>query len=166
MSVGSQPEQDRPAEVGATGVQGVGPGARLDLIAPGSRVIVRDLEWQVIDIERQAFNTRAIVRCVGRSELVRDRRAAFHSELDDIEPEDPTRTRFRLDVSANGIETRLVLESLLRRTPPPISKTSLSVGQAMLADDLPFQREPFRAATAQMQPRLLVSPTPSGSARR
>lgn len=129
----------------------------LDLIAPGSRVIVRDLEWQVVEVARQALGTRAIVRCVGRSELVRDQPASFYSHIDDLEPEDPTRTTFRVDNSLGGIETRLVLESLLRRTPLPISHTSLSVGQSMLADDLPYQREPFRAAMAQLQPRLLVA---------
>lgn len=129
----------------------------LELIAPGSRVVVRDLEWQVVDVERLAMGTRAIVRCVGRSELVRDQPAAFYSDLDRIEPEDPTRTAFRIDTSPNGIETRLVLESVVRRTPVPISNTSLTVGQAMLADDLPYQREPFRAAMAQLQPRLLIA---------
>jgi superfamily II DNA or RNA helicase len=156
MNVGAQTNQGQLGDADAIAWQGVGSSA-LDLIAPGSRVIVRALEWQVIEVERQALNTRAIVRCVGRSELVRDRRAAFYSELDDIEPEDPTRTRFRLDDSTGGIETRLVLESLLRRTPLPISDASLSVGGAMLADDLPFQREPFRAAMAQLQPRLLIA---------
>jgi SNF2 family DNA or RNA helicase len=129
----------------------------LDLIAPGSRVIVRDLEWQVIEKETQALGTKAIVRCVGRSELVRDQPASFFSELDEIKPEDPKRTTFHLDTSANGIETRLILESLVRRTPVPISNTNLTVGSRMLADDLPYQREPFRAAMAQLQPRLLVA---------
>ena len=87
----------------------------LDLIAPGSRVIVRDLEWQVVEKETQALGTKAIVRCVGRSELVRDQPAAFFSDLDEIKPEDPKRTNFRLDTSPNGIETRLILESLVRR---------------------------------------------------
>lgn len=103
------------------------------------------------------MGTRAIIHCVGRSELVRDQPAAFYTDIDHVEPEDATRTTFRLDISANGIETRLVLESLIRRTPLPISHTSLSVGHAMLADDLPYQREPFRAAMAQLQPRLLVA---------
>ncbi len=120
-------------------------------------MVVRDLEWQVVEVERQAMGTRGIVRCVGRSELVRDQHAAFYSDLDRIEPEDPRRTTFRVDTSRNGIETRLVLESMLRRTPLPISNTALTVGQAMLADDLPYQREPFRAAMAQLQPRLLVA---------
>jgi superfamily II DNA or RNA helicase len=133
------------------------PTSDLDLIAPGSRVVVRDLEWQVVGVERQALGTRAIVRCVGRSELVRDQAAAFFSDIDSIEPEDPERTSFRLDVSPNGVETRLLLESLMRRTPLPISHTSVSVGQRMLADDLPYQREPFRVAMGQLQPRLLIA---------
>src|SRR5262245_47232478 len=124
----------------------------LDLIAPGSRVVVRDLEWQVVEVERQLTGNRAIVRCTGRSELVREREAAFYSDLDQILPEDPKRTRFQPDNSPKGIETRLILESLIRRTPLPITHTSLSVGHRMLADDLPYQREPFRAATKQLQP--------------
>ena len=64
----------------------------LDLIAPGSRVIVRDLEWQVVEKEAQALGTKTIVGCVGRSELVRDQPAAFFSDLDEIKPEDPKRT--------------------------------------------------------------------------
>ncbi len=130
---------------------------QLDLIAPGSRVIVRDQEWQVVDLERHAMGSRAIVRCIGRSELVRDQPASFFSDLDVIEPEDPTQTKFRLDTSPGGVETRLILESLLHRTPVPVSNTDLVVGHQLLADDLPFQREPFRKATTQLQPRLLIA---------
>jgi ERCC4-related helicase len=131
--------------------------AQLDLIAPGSRVIIRDQTWQVLELEGHAMGARAIVRCVGRDELVRDQAGSFFSDLDLIEPEDPTKTRFRLDTSPSGIETRLVLDSLIRRTPVPVSNTDLTVGHQMLADDLPFQREPFRLATTQLQPRLLVA---------
>ena len=130
---------------------------QLDLIAPGSRVVVRDQTWQVLELERHAMGSRAIVRCVGRDELVRDQAAAFFSDLDRIDPEDPTSTRFSLDTSPRGIETRLVLDSLIRRTPVPVSNTGLTVGHQMLADDLPFQREPFRLVTTQLQPRLLVA---------
>lgn len=129
----------------------------LELIAPGSRVIVRDQDWQVTEVERHAMGTRAIVRCIGRSELVRDQPASFFSDIDVIEPEDPTKTKFRLDASPNGVETRLILDSLVRRTPVPVSNTNLTVGHQMLADDLPFQREPFRMATTQLQPRLLIA---------
>lgn len=133
------------------------PAAELDLIAPGSRVIVRDQTWLVTAIERLAMDTRAIVRCVGQSELVRDQEAAFFSDLDRIEPEDPARTKFRLDTSPHGIETRLLLDSMIRRTPVPVSNTGLTVGHQILADDLPYQREPFRKAMGQLQPRLLVA---------
>ncbi len=129
----------------------------LDRIAPGSRVVVRDQDWQVIEVERQALGTSAIVRCIGRSELVRDRPASFFSDIDRIEPEDPSKTRFRLDTSAHGVETRLILESLIRRTPVPISNKNMTVGHQILADDLPYQREPFRMAMSQLQPRLLVA---------
>ena len=119
--------------------------------------MVRDQTWQVIDVERHAMGGRAVVRCIGRDELTRDRRASFFSDVDRIEPEDPSRTRFRLDTSPSGIETRLVLESIVRRTPVPVANTDLTVGHEMLADDLPFQREPFRLSTTQLQPRLLVA---------
>lgn len=127
------------------------------MIAAGSRVIVRDQTWQVTEVERHAMGGRAVVRCVGRDELVRDSRASFFSDIDRIEPEDPNQTRFRLDSSANGIGTLLVLESIIRRTPVQLANTDLTVGHEMLADDLPFQREPFRLATTQLQPRLLVA---------
>ena len=129
----------------------------LDMIAAGSRVIVRDQTWQVTEVERQAMGARAVVRCIGRDELIRDQRASFFSDIDRIQPEDPSETSFRLDTSSSGIETRLVLESIIRRTPVPVSNTDLTVGHEMLADDLPFQREPFRLATTQIQPRLLVA---------
>lgn len=129
----------------------------LDLLAPGARVIVRDQEWQVEEVERQALGTRAIVRCSGRSELVRGQRASFFTDLDEIVPEDPIQTKFRVDTSARGIETRLLIESMVRRTPVPVSNTNVLVGHRALVDDLPFQREPFRKATEQLQPRLLIA---------
>lgn len=133
------------------------PPATLDLLAPGARVVVRDLEWQVEVVDRQAIGTRAIVRCIGRSELVRGQPAAFFSDIDEILPENPERTRFILDTSPQGIATRLAIESLVRRTPLAVANTKVMVGHRMLADDLPFQREPFRKTTEQLQPRLLIA---------
>lgn len=129
----------------------------LDLLAPGARVIVRDQEWQVEEVERQALGTRAVVRCSGRSELVRGQQASFFTDLDRIVPEDPTQTVLRMDRSARGLETRLVIESMVRRTPVPVSTTEVIVGHRALVDDLAFQREPFRKTTEQLQPRLLIA---------
>ena len=129
----------------------------LDLLTPGARIVVRDQEWQVDHVERQGFGIRAVVRCTGRSELVRGRRASFFSDIDRIEAEDPAATRFRLDTSTRGMETRLAIESMMRRTALPVSDTDVVVGHRMLADDLAFQREPFRKAMDQLQPRLLIA---------
>jgi hypothetical protein len=133
------------------------PPATLDLLAPGARVVVRDLEWQVTEVDRQAIGSRAIVRCIGRSELVRGQSAAFFSDIDEILPENPLRTQFTLDTSPQGITTRLAIESLVRRTPLAVANTKVMVGHRMLADDLPFQREPFRKTSEQLQPRLLIA---------
>lgn len=120
-------------------------------------MIVRDQEWQVEEVERQALGTRAIVRCSGRSELVRGQRASFFTDIDLVVPEDPSQTKFRLDLSPRGIETRLLIESMVRRTPVPISNSDVLVGHRALIDDLPFQREPFRKVTEQLQPRILIA---------
>ena len=109
----------------------------LDMIAAGSRVIVRDQTWQVTEVERQAMGARAVVRCIGRDELIRDQRASFFSDIDRIEPEDPSETSFRLDTSPSGIETRLVLESIIRRTPVPVSNTDLSSASTDMRPDQP-----------------------------
>jgi superfamily II DNA or RNA helicase len=129
----------------------------LNLLAPGARVIVRDQEWQVEEVEHDGMSTRALIRCTGRSELVRGQRASFFTDIDKVEPEDPAQTVFRIDTSPAGIESRLMIESLIRRTPLPVSTTEVMVGHKMLADDLPFQREPFRVTTQQLQPRLLIA---------
>jgi len=39
----------------------------------------------------------------------------------------------------------------------PVSNTDLTVGNQYLVDELPFQYEPFRVATNQLQPRLLIA---------
>lgn len=141
---------------GPMAVTGTDPNV-LDLLAPGARVIVRDLEWQIEEVELQALGRRAVVRCSGRCELVRGQAASFFSDLDRIVPEDPSATKFRLDTSPQGLETRLVIESRVRRTPLPVSTTEVMVGHRILADDLPFQREPWRKTTEQLQPRILIA---------
>jgi len=62
----------------------------LDLIAPGSRVVVRDQDWQVT---ASSGTLREPGQSFGASvgaELVRDQPASFFSDLRCIEPEDPT----------------------------------------------------------------------------
>ena len=129
----------------------------LDLLSPGARVVVRDQEWQVESIQNSDLNMRAVVHCIGRSELVQGRNATFFSDLDEIQPEDPSQTRFELDTSPQGLATRLTIESTWRRAAVPVSNTDVLVGHRMLADDLQFQREPFKKAIEQIQPRILIA---------
>lgn len=129
----------------------------LSLLSPGARVIVRDQEWQIEHIETSDLELRALIHCTGRSELVQGRNATFFSDLDRIEPQDPSSTRFELDLSPQGLATRLTIEATWRRSAVPISNTNVLVGHQMLADDLEYQREPFRKAMEQIQPRLLIA---------
>ena len=46
-----------------------------DMIAAGSRVTVRDQTWQLTEVERHAMGGRAVMRFIGRDELIRDCRA-------------------------------------------------------------------------------------------
>ncbi len=104
------------------------------------------------------FGLRAIVashRSVVNSSVASGRH--FSAILDRIVPEDPSQTRFRIDTSARGLETRLLVESMVRRTPVPVSTTDVIVGHRALIDDLPFQLEPFRKTTEQLQPRVLIA---------
>jgi hypothetical protein len=129
----------------------------LDQIAPGSRVVIRDQEWQVEQIDRYNLGQRATVRCSGRSELVLGRIASFFSDIDRIEPEDPALTTFIPDTTPNGLATRLQIESMVRRSPVPISTVESIASHSALIDDLPYQREPFRKAVDQLQPRILIA---------
>lgn len=126
-------------------------------IAPGSAVLVRGEEWQVLDVERFQYSDRFMVRCVGRGELVRETEATFFSDLDQIEAVDPTTTRFVVDESESCRLGRLYVEALMRRSPLPASDRTMRIGHRALIDDLPYQREPWRKATEQLQPRLLVA---------
>jgi superfamily II DNA or RNA helicase len=126
-------------------------------IAPGSTVLVRGEEWQVLDVERFQYSHRFMVRCVGRGELVRDTEATFFSDLDQIEAVDPTSTRFVVDESESCRHGRLYIEAVMRRSPLPASDTTMRIGHRALVDDLPYQREPWRKAADQLQPRLLVA---------
>lgn len=128
-------------------------------VAPGSIVTVRDADWLVTN----ATSTRdgLLVEVTGLSELVRDTRAAFYEGLDDIVPLDPRAARLRADASPKHRQTRLWLESTLRRTPLPLGEGDLSVSTQMLTDTLGYQRSAVRKALSseQLRPRILLADT-------
>jgi hypothetical protein len=126
-------------------------------VAPGSTVLVRGEEWQVTRSEVFPASGVTVVECVGRSELVRETTATFFSDLDNIVPFDPTDTRFVLDKSESCRSGRLYIEALRRRFPLPLTETTMRAGHLALVDDLPYQREPWRRASEQLQARLLIA---------
>ena len=126
-------------------------------VAPGATVLVRGEEWQVTRSEVFSASGVTVVECVGRSELVRETTATFFSDLDTIEPFDPTNTTFVLDESESCRAGRLYIEALQRRSPLPLTDTTMRAGHLALIDDLPYQREPWRRASEQLQARLLIA---------
>src|SRR5437870_4866915 len=100
------------------GVGRVGAKAQRDLQpAPGSRVRVRGEEWAVQKCLPLDFGGFA-VHVQGVSELVRYHQAIFLTPLDDIDLLRPEETRLVSDPTPEYRQTRLYLETLLRRMPP------------------------------------------------
>jgi ERCC4-related helicase len=126
------------------------------LLAPGSQVVVRDEEWVIRAVGATEVMGRKI-SVVGTSELVRDQQATFFTALDKVDPLDPNATKLVADESPNFRSSRLYLESLLRRTPVPLSEPRLTVGPLQLLDSLEYQRQPVAKALQALQPRILIA---------
>ena len=128
-------------------------------IAPGSVVEVRDEEWLVTHVSRNADGALITVR--GLSELVADTTAQFSEALDEITVQDPSETKVVADASPNYRRARLWLEATLRKTPLALDDPSLAVVDGVLADSLDYQRTAVRRALApeNLRPRLLLADT-------
>lgn len=126
-------------------------------IAPGSIVVVRDMEWLVTAVEMTADGL--LVRVQGLSELVRDTTAAFYESLDRIEPMDPSAARVIADDSPGFRRAKLWLEATLRKTSVPIGAEGLTVSTQMLSDPLDYQQSAVRQALSrdQLRPRILIA---------
>ncbi len=131
--------------------------------APGSRVRVRGEEWAVekslpLSTGGQAVHVR------GLTELVRGHQAIFLNTLDDIQSLRPEDTRLVSDDSTGFRQTRLYLETLLRRTPPTDTRIHLAHRAAL--DPMPYQFVPARRALGEpiagtqrqaVRPRILIA---------
>lgn len=120
---------------------------------PGARVVIRDEEWMVLTA-KSARNGDA-VEVLGLSELVRDKRAMFLSELDRIQLLRPEDTRLVRDETPGHRLSRLYLESLLKRTPPTDAR--LTLGHQGAVREAPYQWEPAAKALDRMRPRILIA---------
>lgn len=125
-------------------------------LAPGARIVVRDEEWVVRRMQKAMPGGRA-VHVVGLSELVRGKEAIFLSDLDRITELAPEDTALVADDSPQYRRTRLYLEALLRRTPPPAGDDRIYLGHKGAMRNAPYQLYPAAKALRQPRPRLLIA---------
>jgi superfamily II DNA or RNA helicase len=131
------------------------------LIAPGTRIELRDEEWLVRRVDMTTTGGHQLT-CVGLSELVKDKEAIFLTEIDQnqtfrtqinvLKPED---TEFVQDLSDGFTDTRLYMEALLRESPPTDNK--LYTGHRAAMDVVPYQMQPTLQALNQPRQRILIA---------
>lgn len=83
--------------------------------APGARAVIRDEEWIIQNADMCQLGGWQL-SCVGVSETVRNRRASFLSQLEDVTLIDPAKTELSFDESPGFIAARLYIESKLRQS--------------------------------------------------
>lgn len=131
-------------------------------LAPGSRVRIREEEWMVEKCLPLPTGGYA-VHVRGLSELVLARPAIFLDTLDEVQALRPEDTQLVSDDSPEYRQTRLYLETLLRRTPPTDSK--IHVGHRGAIQVMDYQLAPARRALGEptadgercIRPRILIA---------
>jgi superfamily II DNA or RNA helicase len=124
-------------------------------IAAGEIVVARDEEWLVRSVRTTGQNETKL-EVTGVSELVRDQNAVFYDTLDRIERVDPRTAEPVFDETPGFRQSRLWLESILRRSPVPVSDTRIAVGHRALLDRMDFQLRPAEQALRSLRPRILI----------
>jgi ERCC4-related helicase len=123
--------------------------------APGSRVRIRGEEWAVEKCLPLPMGGYA-VHVQGVSDLVRYHQAIFLTPLEKeivlVRPED---TKLVADTSPEYRQTKLYLETLLRRTPPTHDK--VAIGHRGALDVMPFQLVPAHRSLGQLRQRILIA---------
>jgi superfamily II DNA or RNA helicase len=125
-------------------------------LAPGARVVIRDEEW-IVRRSNKATPGGIAVQVTGSSELVRGKEAIFLTDLDKVTELAPEDTALVTDDSPQYRRTRLFLEALLRRTPPPAGDDRIYLGHRGAIRNAPYQLYPAAKALRQPQPRLLIA---------
>jgi hypothetical protein len=125
-------------------------------LAPGARIVVRDEEW-VVRRTQKAIPGGYAISVTGLSELVHGKDAIFLSDLDRITELAPEATALVADDSPQYRRTRLFLEALLRRTPPPTGDDRIYLGHRAAIRNAPYQLYPAAKALRQPCPRLLIA---------
>ncbi len=127
------------------------------VFAPGAVVVVRDEEWLVTQVEETADGQAVTVQ--GISDLVRGQDAVFFESLDDIAVLDPRNATIKPDGSPRYRDSRLWLESTLRKTPVPLGDAALTVSTRVLSNPLGYQQKAVAKALdpANLRPRILLA---------
>lgn len=131
---------------------------RPQIFAPGARVEIRNEEWMIRRVDPAGQGGYAL-QVVGVSELVRNKHATFLSHLENkVRILHPEETRWVQDTSPQYRQSRLYLESLLRRkTPPYTGEARLYIGHEAAMNVLPYQLEPALKALNQPRQRILIA---------
>lgn len=124
--------------------------------APGARALIRDEEWIVQNADVCQLGGWQL-SCIGISETVRNHRALFLSQLEDVTLIDPAKTELVFDESPSFIASRLYVESKLRQA--ALQGDAVVQGQRAVMDALPFQLVPAYQVLRQLRPRLLIADT-------
>jgi ERCC4-related helicase len=95
------------------------------------------------------------VHVQGVSELVRYHQAIFLTPLEKVEALSPENTQLVTDKTPEYRQTRLYLETLLRRMPPTDHKIHL--GHRGALDVMPYQLVPAKQGLEALRPRILIA---------
>ena len=132
------------------------PNKALSLIAAGGQVVVRDEEWLVRSVQHTPADG-LMVKCIGIGGIVRDAEATFFTHLDDVQPLRPEDTQLVADNTPGFRQSRLYLESVIRKTPIPATEHGLAVAEHQLLNKLEYQRRAAQKALTGLRPRLLIA---------
>lgn len=123
--------------------------------APGARVIIRDAEWLIQNVDRTATG-KMILSVVGVSDFIKGKSGKFIDELEeDLEVLDAKTTKLVRDDSSGYSKSLLFIEANLRNTAP--TTPHLYVGNKGAMDILPFQLDPALKALKMPRQRLLIA---------
>jgi ERCC4-related helicase len=133
-------------------------------LTSGQRVLCRDAEWLVtrVDVTEHKQNSKTgkmelehAVHCVGVDDLVRGHEAIFLTQLDEIIPVDPAKTKLIKDGSNGYKLSKLFLGAQLRQMPATGIHPDLK-GLGVFKP-MKFQEEVVARALRQLRPRLLLA---------
>ena len=122
--------------------------------APGMRIVVRDAEWMVRKVETNNLDVK-VLYCAGVSPLVKDKEAAFLTDLEDIQIVNPAEVELIPDRSSKFVKSLLFLESQWRQKIP--TDANIHIGHKAAMDAMPFQLDPAKQSLQRPRQRILIA---------